>query len=123
MTPPHILVADDTPALREALAEMLSLLGYTTTVAADGAAALAQAQMTPPDLIILDHLSPPMDGFAVLDALQADPALQTIPVIFVTATPQAIPRRPGVAAVLGKPFRMEALEKALRSILKSRPAR
>lgn len=123
MTPLRILVADDTPALREALGEMLSLLGYVTTVVGDGAAALAQARTTPPDVIILDHLRPPMDGFAVLKALQADPGLQTIPVIFLTATPQAIEQWPGVAAVVGKPFRMEALEDTLRTLLRSRPLR
>ena len=38
-----------------------------------------------PDLILLDVMMPGMDGYAVFDALRADPLTHDIPVIFVTA--------------------------------------
>ncbi len=117
----RILVADDDPGIRAMLGEVLASFGYTAVVVGDGAAALGAARADPPDLILLDQKMPGLDGLAVLAALQADPRLRTIPVLFLTAVPQDIPRLPGVAAVMAKPFRLEALGEALASILKARP--
>ena len=122
----RILVADDDPAIRASLEVALAAFGYTAIAVDDGAAALRAAQTDPPDLILLDYMMPRMDGLAVLAALQADPRLRTIPVVFLTGVPEDIPRLPGVAAVLEKPARLDALdalEETLRAILKARPAR
>ena len=120
----RILVADDDPAIRASLGVALAAFGYSAVLANDGAAALRAARADPPDLILLDYMMPRMDGLAVLAALQADPRLRTIPVVFLTGVPEDIPMLPGVAAVLEKPVRLgalEALEETLRSILKARP--
>ncbi len=82
---PTVLVVDDTPANLTVLGELLSPT-CRVRVANSGARALAAAASEPrPDIILLDIMMPGMDGYAVINHLQADPALRDIPVIFVTA--------------------------------------
>jgi formate hydrogenlyase transcriptional activator len=82
---PSILVVDDTPANIGFLLETLSQAGYSVRVAQDGASALEQAQYAPPYLVLLDAMMPGMDGFETCRRLRQIPALQQIPVIFMTA--------------------------------------
>jgi putative two-component system response regulator len=80
-----VLVVDDTPANLTVLGELLSQ-HYRVRVANSGQRALAAAASEPrPDIILLDIMMPGMDGYTVIQHLQADPALRGIPVIFVTA--------------------------------------
>jgi CheY-like chemotaxis protein len=123
MSSARILVAEDDPALREALREVLALAGYAAVTVSDGMQALAAARAEPPDLIILDHLMPGLDGLSVLRALQADPRLQRIPVILLTGAAHDLPPQPGLAAIVEKPFQMVPLQDTVRSLLASRPAR
>jgi CheY-like chemotaxis protein len=121
MRPARILVADDDAALREGLHQVLALAGYSAVLAADGLVALERARADPPDLIILDHLMPGLDGLGVLRALQADPRLRQVPVILLTGAAADLPAAPGVAAIIEKPFRMRPLQDAVRSLLAARP--
>src|SRR5574341_2008172 len=121
MASARILVADDDPVIRAVLEEALVSFGHTVVVVGDGIAALAEARANPPDLVLLDQLMPGMDGLGVLAALQADPRLRPIPVVFITGEPQRIPPLPGVAAILAKPFRLERLRITVGTILESRP--
>ena len=87
--PPTILIVDDTP---QNIAFMAGLLKerYRTRIATNGERALQAAAMLPlPDLILLDIMMPDMDGYEVCRRLKADPALQRIPVIFLTARTDA----------------------------------
>jgi len=81
----RVLVADDNPAgrdfVRESLAEHVSAI----IEAADGREALAKIRETHPDLVLLDIQMPEMDGYAVVREIRADPALQGIRVIALTA--------------------------------------
>jgi len=82
---PTILIVDDTP---QNIAFMAGLLKerYRTRIATNGTRALQAAAMLPlPDLILLDIMMPDMDGYEVCRRLKATPALQQIPVIFLTA--------------------------------------
>jgi signal transduction histidine kinase len=81
----RILVVDDQPANLRTLAALLSRVGYTVATAGNGDEALAQADASAPDLILLDMMMPGMDGFAVLAELRERPALQGVPVVFLTA--------------------------------------
>ena len=81
---PRILAIDDTPANLQVLAAALAN-DFRLHVATSGAVGLAAATRAPPDLILLDVMMPEMDGFEVCRRLKADPALQSIPVIFLTA--------------------------------------
>jgi CheY-like chemotaxis protein len=123
MSSARILVAEDDPALREALREVLALAGYAAVTVSDGMQALAAARAEPPDLVILDQLMPGLDGLSVLRALQADPRLRGIPVILLTGAAHDLPPQPGLAAIVEKPFQMVPLQDTVRSLLASRPAR
>jgi putative two-component system response regulator len=85
---PRVLVVDDTP---ENLQLMHALLRerYRVLLANGGVAALRLARLEPrPDLILLDIMMPELDGYAVCEALKADPKTAPIPVIFLTARSQ-----------------------------------
>ena len=82
---PSILVVDDTP---DNLALMTALLkdDYRVKVAHSGERALRLVKGgEPPELILLDVMMPGMDGYEVCRRLKADPATESIPVIFLTA--------------------------------------
>jgi len=81
----HVLVVDDQPANLRTLAALLSRVGYQVATAANGDAALAQVDEHSPDLILLDMMMPGMDGFGLLAELRQRPALQGVPVVFLTA--------------------------------------
>lgn len=80
-----ILVADDRPDNITLLTRYLENEGYAYVTAADGVEALENTRAELPDLILLDIDMPRKDGFAVLEELRADPAVQHIPVIILTA--------------------------------------
>ena len=81
----RVLVVDDQPANLRTLAALLSRVGHQVAIAANGDEALAQADEAAPDLILLDMMMPGKDGFAVLAELRGRPALQGVPVVFLTA--------------------------------------
>lgn len=85
MTRAKILIVDDDPDLRQALRLRLRANNYDTANAGDGYSAIAQAYKEHPSLIILDLGLPAGDGYVVLDRLQHDDKLSTIPVIVLTA--------------------------------------
>jgi putative two-component system response regulator len=80
-----ILIVDDAPENLVVLGEVLSP-HYRVRAATSGPAALKIALSEPqPDLILLDIMMPGMDGYAVMERLQADPMTRDIPVVFITA--------------------------------------
>ena len=82
----NILIVDDTEQARRLIHRILQAQGkYNLLEAINGRQAIEIAQSKMPDLIILDLMMPEIDGFAVLDALKANPQTAAIPVIVVTA--------------------------------------
>ncbi len=83
---PRIAIVDDTPDARRLVRRILQSQGsFTIFEAGNGKEAIQLAREEHPNLIILDLMMPEMDGFSVMDALQADPDTADIPVIVVTA--------------------------------------
>ncbi|MBI3896240.1 MAG: response regulator [Acidobacteria bacterium] len=80
-----ILIAEDDPASRELLLEVLESLGYEVIPACNGAEALQKVSETCPDLVLLDIQMPILDGFAVLRQIRQDPRLAALPVMALTA--------------------------------------
>ena len=109
------------PDLRRGLNLRLRANQYDTVYATDGFTAMAMAQKERPDLIILDIGLPAGDGFVVLDRLQDNDALSTIPVIVLTARdPQSNRERilkAGAAAFFQKPADNSELLEAIHAAL------
>jgi len=89
MSPPTVLVVDDTPAALGVVCEALRQRGVRVLLAESGTAARAVLARTTPDLVLLDVMMPGEDGFAVCASLQANPAWSRLPVIFLTAVDAA----------------------------------
>lgn len=79
-----ILIVDDSPAMIQVTARMISAIGQLR-FATGGEAALQQMRNSAPDLVLLDAEMPGMSGYEVCAAMRSDPALSQIPVIFVTS--------------------------------------
>lgn len=121
MTTAKILIVDDDPDLRQALRLRLRASHYDTVHACDGYSAIAVAYKEHPNLIILDLGLPAGDGFLVLDRLQSDDKLSSIPVIVLTARdPQSSEWRAlnsGAAAFFQKPADNRELLAVIRATL------
>jgi len=79
-----LLVVDDDASIRALVSATLSRSGCRVRTAADGVEALELVAEEHPDLIVLDLLLPRLDGFGVLERLQADPTTRSLPVLVVT---------------------------------------
>jgi len=116
-----ILIVDDDPDLRRALKLRLRANRYDTVHAADGYSAIAVAQKERPNLIILDLGLPAGDGLVVLDRLQNNDLLSSIPVIVLTARdPQGSEARTlaaGATAFFQKPVDNNELLEVIRASL------
>ncbi len=107
----HVLVAEDDPALRDALADTLRFAGFRVTAVADGGAALAVLEREPPGLLLTDVQMAPIDGHELL--LRARARWPEVPVVLITAygsIERAVAAmRDGAADYLVKPFDADAL--------------
>jgi signal transduction histidine kinase/DNA-binding response OmpR family regulator len=79
-----VLVIDDDPTVHDLMQRFLGREGVHVVTAASGEEGLRLAHALHPVAITLDVLMPGMDGWTVLAALKADPALADIPVIMLT---------------------------------------
>jgi DNA-binding NarL/FixJ family response regulator len=80
-----ILVIEDEPEMRRNLTALLRYYQYEPIAADNGRAGVEAARREKPDLILCDVMMPELDGYHVLQALQADPLLARTPFIFLTA--------------------------------------
>ena len=110
---PRILSIDDSKTTRLVLARLFRPFVCELREAANGEEGLAIATQEKPDLIILDHNMPVMDGMTMLRRMREDPGLERTPVIMLTAESGleslAALARLGVRDYLTKPFREEEL--------------
>jgi signal transduction histidine kinase/CheY-like chemotaxis protein len=110
-----ILLIDDDAFLLNALSRLLILDGHEVMTASDGEEGLRVAAESHPGLIVLDVMMPHMDGWSVLKALKADPALAHIPVVMLTILDEAEKGLAlGAADYLFKPIDRAQLTNALR---------
>lgn len=108
----QILIVDDEESIRRTLADILADAGYTVATAANGAEALTYLRHAQhPKLILLDLMMPVMDGWHFRTRQCNDPALQTIPVVVLSAYLELGQRATTIAAdaYLPKPIDLEEL--------------
>src|SRR6185312_5078057 len=120
-----VLVVDDEYGTVEVLVAALEDAGYRVFTAANGRRALERLEENKPDLVVSDFMMPLMDGAALVQAMRSNPEYRDIPVIMMSAAPEAALRRRlnGYEAFLRKPFRVRALLEVVGSIFdrKSEP--
>jgi two-component system sensor histidine kinase/response regulator len=119
-----ILVIEDDEAVRETLADILTMNGYHAIAMPDGAAGLAAARQQPPNLIITDLAMPVLDGFGVIAACRADPELRSIPIIVITAKVDRAATRRGMELgaddFITKPFTEEEILHSIQARLEKK---
>ncbi len=81
----EVLVVEDDPAQAELLCRALRQAGYAAVCTRDGVDALRQIAHRPPALIVLDLIMPALDGFGVLDVLDASGHAPGLPRVVWTA--------------------------------------
>jgi len=100
------------------MVDLLSEAGYDVALAINGSLGLASLSVRRADVVIVDLMMPVMDGPEMVRRMRADPDLSPIPVILMTALPEAIPDEElGFAAVLVKPFSFVELTDTLARVL------
>lgn len=82
---PEVLVVDDDPDIREALALALELDGYQVASARNGLEAWELLGRTAPSLVLLDLAMPVLDGAGLLARIREDARLRALPVVVITA--------------------------------------
>ena len=101
----YVLVVDDEPDIREAVADMLAYCGHDAKVAGNGQEAFDLLHSSvAPCLILLDLMMPVMDGLEFNRLRRKDPSLAAIPVCVVTAYDRLLPKAEGIVSVVGKPI-------------------
>jgi CheY-like chemotaxis protein len=126
MTTPDILVIEDDPIMREALADWLQAAGYGVRTAADGSAGLAAVTLAPPALVVTDIHMPGMNGATVISELKRHhPRVAIIAISGLFNSGHGLDANAaialGAARALAKPFKRAELLRAVAELL-GRPA-
>lgn len=113
-----VLVVDDDRDIRDTVSDVLSMADYEVVQAANGQAALEQLEGGRRiDLILLDLMMPVMNGFELLRALRGHEEWRNIPVVMASSNRGFNADDVGVAAVLRKPYTVDALISVVRRAL------
>jgi CheY-like chemotaxis protein len=111
-----VLVVDDEQSIVDLLVEIVTDAGHSALTASNGRDALRLAEQHQPPLIISDVMMPLMDGYALLQALRADPALAHTMVILISAAAVQSQRASSATAFLRKPIDLEVIDTFLQSL-------
>lgn len=102
-----ILVIDDSPSQVTMFRKVLEKHGHEAIFAEDGAAGVALARQSQPDLVLMDVVMPELNGFQATRKLTNDPETAHIPIIMVTTKDQPTDKvwgeRQGAKGFLVKP--------------------
>jgi len=108
-----VLIVEDQSAIRQVLAEILADEGYSVICASNGLEAIGYLHRSEqlPFVILLDLAMPVMSGWDFLSELKHEPALESIPVILMTAGANVAQKAfmAGAADYLSKPIDLDTL--------------
>jgi CheY-like chemotaxis protein len=110
-----VLVVDDEDLVRDVVARMIEDLGYRVVSARDGASAIERLDSASIDAVLVDMSMPGMSGAEVIDAVRA--RRPGLPVILCSGYDRDGRGPIEADAFLPKPFRLEALERTLATLL------
>ncbi len=117
----YVLIAEDDPAIARLLGDGIGdQLDVETDVIMNGALVPDAIAARRPDLIVLDVALPGLSGIDIFDLVRGQESLQSVPVLFLTASPErarSVFAPAGVHRVMAKPFDLAALVTAVREML------
>ena len=117
----HVLIVEDDPVLREALAETMTITGHTYITAKDGKEALTLLELHNPSVVLTDVRMDNMDGNQLLANIQK--LRPSVPVILMTAfgtVEDAVnAMRYGAVDYLQKPFSAQLLTEKINKFIKN----
>ncbi len=118
-----VLIVDDAPDNREALADILALNGATVFTASNGQEALDLLSTVTPTIILTDLSMPQLDGWHLLTAIRGLPALTGVPVVALTAHALPTDKEGALAAgfdgYITKPYDVDAMIAELQRLVSS----
>ncbi len=116
-----ILVAEDERDIRDLIAFTLRFAGHEVVTAINGEELVQLALKAAPELILTDVRMPKMTGYEACKLIKAEPTLQHIPIVFLSAKGQESEVQTGLSAgadeYLLKPFAPDQLTKKVAEIL------
>lgn len=120
MQPAHrLLVVEDDRVINDAVTRRLAAAGFVVTSVHDGPSAVAAAERTRFDVVVLDIMLPGIDGYEVCHRIQEN---HPVPVLMLTARNDEDERIAGLAAgaddYLGKPFSPRELVARVEALLR-----
>lgn len=119
---PHILIVEDQPETAEMLVSYFKTQGYRVTAVGWGKDALAFAEKTIPDLVMLDIRLPDVDGYDVCRQLRSHRRTAQVPIIFLTEKREREDRlqglKLGAVDYITKPFDIQELRLRVRNVLR-----
>lgn len=123
---PDILIVEDNPVNQKLIAFLLARAGYSYEVAENGLEALERLRRSGFRLVLLDMMMPVMNGFDAARAIRADPKLNRLPVIALTANALKGEddkcRAAGCDDYIAKPYSKEQMLQAIARQLGESPS-
>lgn len=113
----RILIVDDDAAIRALLRLILEGIGYEVSEAHHGGSALAEIGASVPDLVMTDLMMPVLGGTQLIRCLRSDSRTACVPILVLSANPNAKEIASKADAVLGKPFNRASLVAIVGSLL------
>lgn len=113
----RVLIVDDTPFIRDLLRLILEEVGYEVNEAHHGADAIAMMREPLPDLVITDLMMPIMTGPELVHRLRSDRRTSSVPILVLSANPNAGQMAKRADAVVGKPFDRASLVRTVNSLI------
>lgn len=114
-----ILIVDDSKTIRMQVRDMLPRGSYEVIEARDGVEGLHVIRQERPNLVLLDFFMPRMNGWEVVQTIQADPRLKSIPIVMMSGrredVEKTVPELFDYFEFVGKPFGQSHLFNAIRS--------
>jgi len=118
----RIMVVDDDEGVVRLIKRALRHRDFTVTAARNGLEALQLLESQKPDIVVLDVMMPKINGFQVCQHMRTNPALASIPILFLTARETVEDKIAGFEAgaddYVTKPFHLGELELRLKSLLR-----
>ena len=117
----RILVVDDTPCVRELLRLILEASGFEVSEAQDGGAAIREMRTCVFDLVVTDLMMPVVTGQELVRHLRADARTAAVPILVLSANPNAAEIASNIDAIVGKPFNRASFVATVRSLVGQTP--